>query len=174
MKGLLMSRYYLDEILDGRKGFDARLYPTSVRGTIAIVDSGTFRVHGLAELVGVREISYEEFVDWHRVGPFKDSQIAPYHEGKACYAYDLRDARRLVLPARLELRDHAGMWIDIPDRVSRSFGSQRTLFRSSRPRHRPCCRRSSSRMSPRERQGRHNGQQRASRAEVQGAGEPRP
>ncbi len=128
MKGLLMSKYYLDEILDGKKSFDARLYPTSVRGTIAIVDSGTFRVHGLAELVSVREITYEEFVDWHRVGPFKDSPIAPYWEGKACYAYDLRDARRLVLPVRLEKEETARMWIDIPDKVSRSFGSQKTLF----------------------------------------------
>ena len=139
-----MSRFYLDEILDGRKGFDARLYPTNVRGTIALVDSGSYRVHGLSELTGVREISYEEFVEWHRVGPFKDSPIAPYHEGKPCYAYDLQDARRLVIPVRLEREDRAGMWVDIPEKVSRSFWSQRTLFRFSRSLSPRSCRRSSS------------------------------
>ena len=39
MYGLIMLREYLDEILDRKKTFDARSYPTDKRGTIALVDT---------------------------------------------------------------------------------------------------------------------------------------
>lgn len=34
-----MLRDYLDEILDGKKTYDARSYPTDKRGTIALIDT---------------------------------------------------------------------------------------------------------------------------------------
>ena len=100
MRGLLMMKYYLDEILDGKKDTDARLYPTGTRGTIALVDSATFKVYGLAELTGCDTISYEEFVRWHQVGPFSQTAIAPYHAGKACYSYRLENAHRIAVPVK--------------------------------------------------------------------------
>lgn len=128
MYGLLMMRYYMEEFFDGKKDYDARLYPTSKRGQIALVDSSTFRVHGVADLIGVNEITYDEFVEWHRVGPFSNSEIAPYSVGRVCYAYHLDNIRRLPLPVKLPKDRYAHMWIDIPDRVARTFDSQRTLF----------------------------------------------
>ena len=128
MRGLLMMKYYLDEILDGKKDTDARLYPTGTRGTIALVDSATFKVYGLAELTGCDAISYEEFVRWHRVGPFSQTAIAPYHAGKTCYSYRLQNARRIAVPVRIAKDPDAKMWVEIPDSIVKSFSYQRTLF----------------------------------------------
>lgn len=130
MYGLLMMKYYMDEMFDGKKDTDARLYPTEKRGTVALVDSSSFKVHGLAELTDVEPISYEEFVEWHRTGPFADSPIAPYAEGRTCYAYVLKNIRRIPVPIRIDKDPDAHIWIDIPEKISRSFGYQRTLFRS--------------------------------------------
>ena len=128
MYGLTMMKLYADEILSGRTAFDARLHPTDIRGRIAIVDSTTFRVYGTAELTGCREITYGEFVRWHQIGPFSDMPIAPFAEGKVCYAYDLIDVKRLPLPVQLPKRDDAGMWIEIPERTAKNLFSQTTLF----------------------------------------------
>lgn len=128
MHGLTMMRIYAEEILSGRTSFDARLRPTDIRGRIAIVDSSTFRIYGTAELTGCREITYGEFVRWHQIGPFADTPIAPFAEGRTCYAYELGDVKRLPLPVQLPKREDAGMWVDIPDRISRNLFSQTTLF----------------------------------------------
>ena len=128
MYGLLMMKYYMEEMFDGKKTYDARLYPTPKRGRIALVDSSTFKVHGVADLTEVWEISYEEFVTWHRTGPFSNSEIAPYSAGKTCYAYGLKNIRRLTVPVRLPKDPDAHMWIEIPDKIVKTFDSQRTLF----------------------------------------------
>ena len=128
MLGLTMMRIYADEILSGRTAFDARLRPTDIRGRIAIVDSTTFRVYGTAELTDCREITYEEFVRWHRIGPFSDTPIAPFAEGRTCYAYDLEDVKRLPLPVQLPRQEDAGMWIEIPEKTAKNLFSQTTLF----------------------------------------------
>lgn len=128
MYGLTMMKIYADEILSGRTAFDARLRPTDIRGRIAIVDSSTFRIYGTAVLTGCREITYEEFVRWHQIGPFSDTPIAPFAEGRVCYAYDLADVRRLPLPVQLPRQEDAGMWIEIPEKTAKNLFSQTTLF----------------------------------------------
>ena len=128
MHGLTMMKLYADEILSGRTAFDARLRPTDIRGRIAIVDSSTFRIYGTAELTGCREITYEEFVRWHRIGPFTGTPIAPFAKGRTCYAYDLEDVKRLPLPVQLPRQEDAGMWIEIPARTARNLFSQTTLL----------------------------------------------
>ena len=63
-----MIKYYLNEILDGLKIFDARAYTTNKRGTIALVDSRSMKVYGYVDLIGVREISPKEYESWHCTG----------------------------------------------------------------------------------------------------------
>ena len=128
MYALMMMRYYLDEIIRGEKTSDARLYPTDIRGTIALGDSSTDKVHALADLTGCEEISYEEFVSWHRTGPFTEVEFAPYHEGKACYSYVLENIRPLPVPVRIDNPDGNRMWVRVPEEVGRTFFFQRTLF----------------------------------------------
>lgn len=128
MYGLLMMKIYADQILNGEKHEDARLYPTEKRGTIALVDSMSFKILGTADLVRVDRIPYEEFVSWHRVGPFKDTLIAPYAEGRTCFAYRLENVRRLLVPVKLPRNPDAKVWVTVPERTARSLHSQTTLF----------------------------------------------
>ena len=54
MFGLKMIKDYLNEILDGSKTFDARSYPTSKRGKIALIDSRLMKIYGTIELLSLR------------------------------------------------------------------------------------------------------------------------
>ncbi len=123
-----MMKYYLDEIIRGDKSTDARLYPTDIRGTIALGDSSTMKVYATADLKACTEISYEEFVIWHRTGPFEEVEFAPYHEGKPCYSYVLENVRILPMPVRIDNPSGSRMWVEVPDKVSKTFFSQQTLF----------------------------------------------
>lgn len=128
MYALLMMKIYADEILSGRTTFDARRLPTEKRGRIAIGDSSTFRIYGTAVLTGIREISYEEFVTWHQIGPFKDTPIAPFWEGHTCYAYDLKDVKKLPVPVQLPKMKEKTTWVEVPEKIERNLFSQTTLF----------------------------------------------
>ena len=123
-----MMKYYLDEMLRGEKDSDARLYPTDIRGAIALGDSSTNKIHATAELTACEEISYDDFVKWHRTGPFADVEFAPYHEGKVCYAYRLEDISPLPLPVRIDNPSGNRMWVEIPEKVAKNLFSQTTLF----------------------------------------------
>ena len=128
MQALVMMKYYLDEILDGVKTTDSRIHPTSVRGTVALGDSSTMKVYGLADLVDCVEITYDEFVRWHRTGPFVNVEFAPYQSGKPCYCYRFENVRRLTVPVRIPNPDGNRVWVPLSDDVVRSFSYQRTLF----------------------------------------------
>lgn len=65
MYGLIMIREYLDEILDGKKTYDARSFDTNKRGTIALVDTKKSAIIGLIDLVGTHTITAEEYCSWH-------------------------------------------------------------------------------------------------------------
>lgn len=55
MYGLIMLREYLDEILEGKKSYDARAHDTSKRGTIALVDSRKSSIIELVDLVSTHK-----------------------------------------------------------------------------------------------------------------------
>lgn len=80
MYGLTMIKDYLDEILDGSKTFDAKSYPTNKRGTIVLVDSRSMKVYGYIDLIGVREITPQEYALWHCIGRWSgySMQVDPF------------------------------------------------------------------------------------------------
>ena len=112
-----MIKDYLDEILDGSKTFDARSYPTNKRGTIALVDSRTMKVYGYVDLIGVREISPQEYASWHCTGKWSGC-VMQVDSTKKYYAWDvlknfdhaliLREDDPL-LPAVLEVYEKQGI-----------------------------------------------------------------
>ena len=54
-----MLREYLDEILDGKKIYDARAYDTGKRGTIALANIRKSAIIRLIDLDGTHKISVE-------------------------------------------------------------------------------------------------------------------
>ena len=71
MYGLIRIREYLDEILDGKKTYDARSYDTNKRGTIALVDSRKSAIICLVDLFVTHTITSEEYCNWHATGKWE-------------------------------------------------------------------------------------------------------
>ena len=99
MYGLTMIKDYLDEILDGKKTYDARSYPTNKRGTIALVDSRTSKIFGLVDLINIRLISYDEYCNWHITDRFRNYKFYA-NPNIMYYAYDFINPRRLLKPIK--------------------------------------------------------------------------
>ena len=101
MYGLTMIKDYLNEFLDGKKAYDARAYTTNKRGTIALVDSKTMKVYGYADLVGVREITPQEYASWHCTGRWS-GYVMQVDETKKYYAWEFENIRREEKPYKVE------------------------------------------------------------------------
>ena len=121
MKGLLFSKVYLDKILNGEVGYDARMHPCNVRGPIALVEKESRTIRGTAVLTGVRPITYQEFAEWHLSSIDSDVPLAATPFQSTRYAYDLSDVRSLSRPMDSGDRD-GHMWIYIPEELQHLIG----------------------------------------------------
>lgn len=123
MLGLTMIKDYLDEILDGKKTFDVRSYPTSTRGVIALIDSKSMKVYGSVELINCREITVEDYISWHKSGKFKNMLFLA-DKNKKYYAYDFKNPQRVVRPFKIDAIKHT--WVKLNDDID--FSYQISLF----------------------------------------------
>lgn len=126
MYGLIMIKDYLDEILDGKKTFDARSYPTTKRGTIALVDSKKSSIVGLVELIGVHPISANEYCKWHATGKWAGMVFQVEDNDSVFYAYDFISPRRLARPIKITKKGK--VWTIIDDAIKNEFIFQEKLF----------------------------------------------
>lgn len=101
MYGLTMLKDYLIEILEERKTYDARSYLTNKRGIIALVDSKTLKVYGYADLITVREITPEEYAQWHCTGRWSDI-IFQVDNNKKYYAWEFINIRKEENPFKIK------------------------------------------------------------------------
>lgn len=124
MYGLIMLREYLDEILDGKKTYDARAYDTNKRDTIALVDTKKSAIIGLIDLVGTHKISAEEYCKWHATGKWESLVLQVEDMKKDYYAYDFENPRRLATP--IKIVKTGKVWTKIDDKIV--FNVQETLF----------------------------------------------
>lgn len=126
MYGLIMLRDYLDEILDRKKTFDARSYPTDKRGTIALVDTKKSSIVGLVDLIGVHQISADEYCKWHATGKWEGMPFEVADKNAKFYAYDFVNPRKLASP--IKIIKSGRIWVEIDDSVKKDFIFQQSLF----------------------------------------------
>lgn len=126
MYGLIMIKDYLDEILDGKKAFDARCYSTNKRGTIALVDSKKSSIVGLVDLIGVHPISIDEYCKWHATEKRAGMVFHVEDDDSVFYAYDFSNPRRLARP--IKITKTGRVWTAIDDSVKKEFIFQQRLF----------------------------------------------
>lgn len=105
-----MIKDYLDEILAGKKNYDARSYPTNKRGTIVLVDSRSMKVYVTVDLVDIREITPQEYANWHCTGIWSDS-IMVVDPSKKYYAWNFINSKRIDNPYKLNVEKHT--WIEV-------------------------------------------------------------
>ena len=121
-----MLRDYLDEILDGKKTYDARSYPTDKRGTIALVDTKKSSIVGFVDLIGVHPISVDEYYKWHATGKLAGMVFQVEYDDSVFYAYDFINPRRLARP--IKITKTGRVWTAIDDSVKKEFIFQQRLF----------------------------------------------
>lgn len=119
-----MRREYLDEILEGKKPYDARTYDTNIRGTIALVDTKKSSIIGLIDLIEIHKINADEFCMWHATDKWAGLNFKINNIDKNYYAYDFKNPRRLFLP--IEIIKNGKVWTKIDDNVV--YSTQETLF----------------------------------------------
>lgn len=113
MKALFMISPYINQILDGVKIFDARSYDTWTRGTIALVQSKSNLLLGTIEIVDTKEITFQEYMEWH------DERYEAYYcippeenKNKKYYAWIMKNPNWLDKPIKVE-RPPRKQWIDV-------------------------------------------------------------
>ena len=124
MYGLIMIIDYLDEILDGKKTYDARAYDTSKRGTIALVDSRKPSIIGLVDLVGTHKITAQEYCKRHATGKWEGMILEVEDMTSTYYAYDFKNPRRLASP--IKIKKTGRVWTKIDGDIKFCF--QERLF----------------------------------------------
>lgn len=120
MEGLMFSRIYLDQIINGERKNDTRMHPTRVRGLIALVERESRTVRATAVLSGIEPVPYREFAERNISAVRSDVPLAATPEGSTCWSYILDDLRILRAPMGIGDRD-AHMWVDLPDDMPDSF-----------------------------------------------------
>lgn len=135
MYGLKMKRIYLDDIIKGARVDDARLYDTSIRGKIGLIDSETYELIGYANLVNTEKINYEQYVKWHICLEY-DSLTAQNHIDNVdfiklqsdAYLYKLIDVVENNNPAIINPINEAKAWVEFNEKDNINGYKQVSLF----------------------------------------------
>lgn len=120
LDGLLIRAPWIDKILDGSKTWEIRGSHTYKEGRIALIESGTGTVVGLAELSGVvGPLSLKELsANWRKAGFESDGHLPrlPY---KQIFAWVLQNPKRLRQPVPYNHPPGAVIWVRLKADVER-------------------------------------------------------
>lgn len=127
MKGLLIQQPWIEEILAGRKTWELRGTAAKQRGEVALIQSKSGTVVGVAELVdSVGPLSIEELrqtTERHRVPAARFDHGSRY---KKTYAWVFRDAQRLAQPVPYKHPNGAVIWVKLEPSVIAQIREQRS------------------------------------------------
>jgi len=136
VKALVIREPWIDLILEGKKTWELRTKPTSIRGRIALIRQGSGEIEGLANLVDVLpSLRPEDLADSI---PFHSVPASRHHEVAAnnwLTPWVLVDAKRLAAPVPYTHPSGAVTWVDLE--ASTSSAVERGLLNASQPRAMP-------------------------------------
>jgi hypothetical protein len=116
-RGLLVRDPYATQLLNGEKIWELRGKATQIRGTIAIIKSGTGRVYGTVRLVRVLgPLALDDLVLAHELP--RDEREEFRHDGlpyAKTYAYVLSDPRWFERPIPYHHPSGAVTWVRLPE-----------------------------------------------------------
>jgi len=114
LSGLLIRSPYIDWILAGTKTWEIRGSSTSKRDRIALIQSGTGTVVGVADLVGVEgPLTRRELANNARkLGLKKTGTLRPLPYRRT-FAWVLKNARKLKTPVRYRHPYGCIIWVNL-------------------------------------------------------------
>lgn len=111
---MLIKAPWIDYLLDGSKTWEIRGRPTTFRGPVALIRSGSGRVEGVADLVDCHALSasvYAAGQAFHRIPP---DVVLPYAQR---YAWVFAHPRRLAVPQPYPHPRGAVVWVTVSDEI---------------------------------------------------------
>lgn len=115
-KGLVIRHPWIDLILSGRKTWEMRSKPTSIRGEIALIRAGSGLVCGVATLVDcLPPLSLEELRATTSFHAIPDSELEEAYKGGWNTPWVLQDVNRLDPPVPYEHPPGAVVWVNLSD-----------------------------------------------------------
>lgn len=114
LDGLLIRVQWIDKILEGSKTWEIRGSRTNKRGRIGLIQSGTGKVVGVAEITGVvGPLSVTELsANWRRTGFDKDERQHRLPYKRTC-AWVLQNPKRLGRPVLYKHPYGAVIWVNL-------------------------------------------------------------
>lgn len=112
MKGLIIQSPWIDLIFEGKKIWEIRGSNIRIRGTIALIKSGTGHIYGTVELVQSKNLTLQEYQKseaYHQVSSY-NCEKTPY---KNTYAWVLRNPKRYVEPIPYKHPMGAVIWVKL-------------------------------------------------------------
>ena len=137
MYALTMYEEYLLDLLEGRRKYDARSFPTNKRGRIGLVKSKTNLLYGYVDFVDCKKISYEEFLYWHIGENYTEENMKEdlwfnntlkNKKVKHAYAYIFKNPVLLPSPIEITPIDKKGSWIEFDEEDNQKSYRQIKLF----------------------------------------------
>ena len=137
MYALTMYEEYLEDILTGKRTYDARTYANKRRGRIGIVKSKTNLLYGYVDFVDCKQIPFEEFVYWHICPTYTVAQAEAdieYNNTRKNkktnhgYAYVFKNPVLLDSPIEIKPIKKNGSWIEFDEEDSQRSYIQTKLF----------------------------------------------
>ena len=110
MKGLIIKSPYIELILEGKKKWEIRGCNTNIRGTIALIKSGSKKVYGEVNLVDCIELDINSYNQYcHELYGIKKGEL-PY---KRTYAWVLENPKIYDTPRDYIHPKGAIIWVNL-------------------------------------------------------------
>ncbi len=117
MRGLIIRKEPLDEILAGRKTWEIRGGNVSIRGLVGLIQSKSGLIVGRCKLVDVvGPLTLQQYKAAARKHRGDSSRRSLPYPGRT-YAWVLKDAHRLPTPIPYRHKPGAVVWVKLSDRL---------------------------------------------------------
>lgn len=119
MNALVIKEEFLNKIINGRKRWEIRGSRTNMRGSIALIKSGSGKVFGTAELVDcIGPLKLSQFrANSRKIGIRNSVTKRPY--GNKTFAWILENIRELTVPVPYHHPNGAVIWVKLEAKVER-------------------------------------------------------
>ena len=112
MKGLIIKSPWIDYILNKEKIWEIRGTPTTIRGPIFLIKSGTDKIYGECEITDCIELDYTGYknnISRHHISQLTEG-ILPY---KRTYAWVLSNVKKYDKPKKYIKKPGAIVWVNV-------------------------------------------------------------
>ncbi|GAB6548600.1 hypothetical protein bcgnr5378_09250 [Bacillus cereus] len=120
MKGLVVKSPHIERMLDGEKTWEIRGKNTTIRGTIALIKSGSGTILGTIDIIDSKEISLQEYQenDKHHCVSKDDGFVLNY---KRIYAWVVRNPVRFKQQNPYKHPKGAVIWVNLDEKLFNKY-----------------------------------------------------